>query len=136
MVALLSKLWCKAQLEHTDFTQSVLAKVLSKVLSPQHDDQMPLACLAALMGGTPFDLWPGGIRPDPSRKIKPMQIRLNAGDVLIFRGDLVHAGAAVGDVENVRAYMDPEGFVRPKHDNGEEQTYSMNDKDYIMKRQK
>jgi hypothetical protein len=51
-----------------------------------------------------------------------MQVKLNKGDVLVFRGDLVHGGAACGEVENVRihAYLDVEGAERPKHDDGVE----------------
>ncbi len=98
MVTLLSMHGCKAQLEHTDLSPETLANVLL----PQDDEDMPLPCLVALTDDTVFDVWPGAIRFDSSRKYKQMQIRLRAGDVLIFRGDLVHAGAAVGLVENVR----------------------------------
>ena len=44
MVALLSKLFCKAQLEHTDFSLETLAGVLL----PADDDKMPLGCSIAL----------------------------------------------------------------------------------------
>jgi hypothetical protein len=113
---------------------------LADVLLPQDDDKMPLACLVALSDGTVFDVWPGAIRFDSSRKFKPMQIRLRAGDVLIFRGDLVHAGAALlaGDAENVRihAYLDAEGVARPKHSDGVEETHFMCDEEHILKRWK
>jgi hypothetical protein len=127
IVALLSKKSCKEQLEHTDFSPATLAKVLV---------EMPLACLVALTDGTVFDVWPYAICFDKSRTYKPMQIRLNAGDVLIFRGDLVHAGAAVGEVENVRihAYLDADGIKRPKHKDGVEETYFMCDERHILKR--
>ncbi len=100
---------------------------------------MPLASLSALMDGTLLDVWPGAIRFDASRSYKPLQIKLNKGDVLIFRGDLVHAGASVGAVENVRihAYLDVEGVVRPKHKEGDmevEETYFMCDEKNILKR--
>lgn len=116
IVALLSKLWCKAQLAHTDFSP----KTLANVLLVGDDGNMPLACLVALVDDTVFDVWPYAIRFDGKRVCKPMQIRLEAGDMLIFRGDLVHAGAAVGEMENVRihAYLDVEGVVRPKEQVG------------------
>lgn len=131
MVALLSKTWCKAQLSHTDFTPETLANAT--------DDTTLLASLSALMDGMLFDVWPGAIRFDASRSYKPMKIKLNKGDVLIFRGDLVHAGASVGVVENVRihAYLDVEGVVRPKHKEGDmevEETYFMCDEKNILKR--
>lgn len=133
MVALLSKLFCKAQLAHTDFSPDTLSNVLLD------DNKMPLACLVVLMDGTVFDVWPGAIRFDKNRDFKPMHLKLRAGDVLIFRGDLVHAGAAVGAVENVRfhAYLDVEGVVRPKHKEGDmevEETYFMCDEKNILKR--
>jgi hypothetical protein len=133
MVALLSKLFCKAQLAHTDFSPDTLSNVLLD------DKKMPLACLVVLMDGTVFDVWPGAIRFEKNRDFKPMHLKLRAGDVLIFRGDLVHAGAAVGEVENVRfhAYLDVEGVVRPKHKEGDmevEETYFMCDEKNILKR--
>lgn len=59
--------------------------------------------------------------------------------MLIFRGDLVHAGAAVGEVENVRihAYLDVEGVVRPKEQVAGvdvDETHFMCDEKYILKR--
>lgn len=69
------------------------------------DEKMPLACLVALMDDTAFDVWPGAIRFDESRKIKSLQERLNAGDMLVFRGDLVHGGAAVGRAKRMCAFM-------------------------------
>jgi hypothetical protein len=133
MVTLLSKLFCKAQLAHTDFSPKTLLDVLLD------DNKMPLACLVVLMDGTVFDVWPGAIRFDKNRDFKPMHLKLREGDVLIFRGDLVHAGAAVGAVENVRfhAYLDVEGVVRPKHKEGDmevEETYFMCDEKNILKR--
>jgi hypothetical protein len=117
MVALLSKPGCKAQLAHTDYTPATLSNAT--------DQNMPFACLVALVDGTPFDVWPGAIRFDFARSYKPMKVKLNKGDVLIFRGDLVHAGAACGEVGNVRihAYLDAVGVKRPKHGDGVEETH-------------
>ncbi len=71
------------------------------------------------MDDTAFDIWPRAIRSDASCKIKPMQVKLRAGDVIVFRGDLVHGGAAT-EVENVRVhcYLNAGGIVRPKHMDG------------------
>lgn len=134
MVALLSLPGCKAQLEHTDLSQSTLAKVLL----PEHDEQMPLACMIALTDGTLLDVWPGAIRFGTSRKFKHMQVKLRAGDVLVFRGDLVHGGAAVNDANvRIHAYLDVvDGVVRPKHKDGVEETHFMCDEEHILKRWK
>jgi hypothetical protein len=128
MVALLSKSGCKAQLAHTDYSPKMLVNTT--------DNKVPLACLVALTDGTLFDVWPGAIRFDSSRLYKPMQIRLRKGDVLIFRGDLVHGGAAAGEKENIRihAYLDVEGVKRPKHGDGVEETHFMSDEKCIGKR--
>lgn len=129
MVGLLSEDGCAPQLAHTDYTDDFLSDFLS------NDDQIPLACLVALADGTTFDVWPGAIRFDASRKFKPMKVRLQAGDVLIFRGDLVHAGAGV-ERANVRlhAYMDVKGVPRPMFAEGIEHTNFMDDKPHILKR--
>ena len=106
-VVLLSLPDCKAQVVHTDYGPETLGDSVAH----EHNGKMPLACLVALTDNTFLDVWPCAIRFDGSRKFKPMQIRLCAGDVLIFRGDLVHTGAACGQVANVRihAYLDVGG---------------------------
>lgn len=81
------------------------------------------------------------------RNFKAMQLKLNAGDVLLFRGDLVHGGAAwaADDVDgcNVRihAYLDVEGVKRQKvRGEGDDEadagevTYFMKDRKHILKR--
>jgi hypothetical protein len=62
MVALMSKAFCKAQLEHTDYSPKTLAGAT--------DETMPLASLCALMDGTLFDVWPSAIRFDRSSYIQ------------------------------------------------------------------
>lgn len=137
MVALLSKLLCKAQLAHADYTPAALGGEEALCL-PENDGKVPLACLVALLDGTALDVWPCAIRFDSSRKLKPMRVILRAGDVLIFRGDLVHGGAALvdGEAENVRihAYLDAKGMERPKHNDGVEMTHFMYHEKYILKR--
>jgi hypothetical protein len=143
MVALLSLPGCKAQLAHTDYTPDALTNALIP-------EKVPLACLVALTDGTLFDVWPGAIRFVESRSFKAMQSKLNAGDVLLFRGDLVHGGAAwegdggLGSNVRIHAYLDVEGVkrqkVRREDDDGSgeadagEVTYFMNDKKHILKR--
>jgi hypothetical protein len=121
MIVLLSLEGCQAQLSHTDYSDVMLKSALES----GDDAKMPLACLVALQNGTAFDVWPGAIRFDSSRSFEHLRVILNAGDMLIFRGDLVHAGAATGvDCRNVRvhAYLDAEGTGRPKLKGGVEET--------------
>lgn len=70
---------------------------------------MPLAVLIALEKRTTLNVWPKAIRnlQGVDNPIKSKLISLNPGDMLIFRGDLVHAGSKYKD-ENVRlhAYLD------------------------------
>lgn len=104
------------------------------------DAKVPLVCLVALQDGTQFDVWPGAICFDSSRSFEQhLCITLNAGDMFIFRGDLVHAGAAVGaDNRNVRihAYLDAEGIDRPKFKGDVEETHFMDKEPHILKRKK
>ena len=58
---------------------------------------MPLSVLVALDAGAKLRVWPRGGGP-------PMLIRLDLGEVLVFRGDLCHAGLGYR-VENVRVHM-------------------------------
>ena len=61
------------------------------------DADMPLSVLVALDAGAKLRVWPRGGGP-------PMLIRLDLGEVLVFRGDLCHAGLGYR-VENVRVHM-------------------------------
>jgi len=98
----LSKDGCVAQLAHTLYSKKFLKDV--------DDDQMPLACIVSLTNGTTLDVWPGAIRFDASKTIRRMKITLQAGDVLIFRGDLVHASSSVTKpIVTLRASMTIKG---------------------------
>lgn len=108
MVILRSDPGCADQRSHTDYTwqdwrrrqlgqqqrQTKRLKSSNKVVA---SDDTPLACVAAVMPNTYFDLWPGaidcfdGVRD--GRVFSHLRLVLNSGDLLIFRGDLVHAGA-------------------------------------------
>jgi hypothetical protein len=101
-VVLRSEPGCLAQRSHTDY--------LPKNVAHLSDDDMPLACVIACMDQTYFDVWPGAIRcfDEVAGKVfHHKRVMLNAGDMLVFRGDLVHGGAAF-DLLNVRvhAYLD------------------------------
>lgn len=93
-VVIHSKPGCQDQAAHCDYVpDSALAKV------PNH--QMPLAVLVSIMPGTCLNVWPNSIKLSTLsakrvKKVKPIRCKvekLNPGDMLVFRGDLAHAGS-------------------------------------------
>jgi hypothetical protein len=80
--------------------------------------EMPLLFLLALEDNTHLEVWPSshlviqGHRGGPA--IQSTTVELNAGDAILFRGDLVHAGAAYPDRQNLRihAYLDSAAVPR------------------------
>jgi len=92
MVILSSQPGCLAQMAHTDYS-----------VEECHGSIVPLACIVALMDNTPLDVWPGSIGGETGL-FAHSQIRLNRGDALVFRGDLVHGGAAF-DAFNARLHV-------------------------------
>ena len=101
---------CQQQAFHTDYSLADLATV------PQVDD-MPLGVIIALEDNT--KLMVQGLAPLNKnlalRTRKKMGFAVNArkGDVLIFRGDLIHAGAAYTQ-RNIRlhCYIDSQWVTR------------------------
>ena len=80
-------------------------------LSELSDDDMPLSMLLAIQEGTCFWVFPTGCNGAASL------LELSVGDILVWRGDLVHAGAGYAvDHVRVHAYIDPprEIYERPK----------------------
>jgi hypothetical protein len=126
MVLLRSVNGCSAQRAHTDYTMEEMSKV--------RDDFVPLGCVIALMDDTYFDVWPGAIRcyeaPPEGTTFEHVRLKLKAGDMLVFRGDLVHGGAAYSK-ENVRihTYLDVRGVKR-----ADNVTFFMDEAPYILHR--
>jgi hypothetical protein len=126
MVLLRSDPGCGPQLAHTDYTQTALRMA--------RDDCMPLGCVIGLMKDTALDLWPGAIRcfdaPRDGRVFRHKRVILQPGDLLVFRGDLVHGGAAF-DKFNIRlhTFLDVRGVLRNEND-----TQPMHQCDYILPR--
>lgn len=56
IIVLLAQENCKAQLPHTDYSDTTLKIAL------ESDMKMPFACCVALQDGTRFDVWPGAIQ--------------------------------------------------------------------------
>lgn len=90
---------CRQQAAHTDYVPTPELRAVS-------DAEIPLLFLLALEDDTRLEVWPRTHRP---RRYPVFQttVRLNAGDAVLFRGDLVHAGSAY-DKQNLRihAYLD------------------------------
>ena len=109
-VVIHSKPGCSKQAFHCDYQPS---KELDNACL--NVDNMPLACLVALSDGTKLCVYNYGInmiKTDSnitaiSQRITPMTLLLKAGDVVVFRGDLIHAGGEY-DEDNYRlhAYID------------------------------
>lgn len=108
---------CKSQLPHCDYTQD-------ETFNPKSDNYVPLGCLVALQDGTKLDVWPKSIRlsTGPVRRrnlpnkapIQREQVSLQRGDVLFFRGDLVHAGSSYAKTNHrVHFFLDNPEIRRP-----------------------
>ena len=125
---------CLAQLAHIDYPPP----------NPDADHAqerrtLPLGCVVALMDDTCVDVWPAaaGYEFPEGAQFDCHHVLLSAGDVLMFRGDLVHGGAA-SDSENVRlhCYLEPaDGSFRRQQDaDGSELTHFMDDCAAILPR--
>jgi hypothetical protein len=111
---------CKSQQPHTDYvpTEQFIRKMNEFDVMENHS-KMPLLCLIALEPNTYLDIWENSIRlitlsddymnPD----IWLNRLCLQAGDILIFRPDLIHAGSSYSE-ENIRlhVYLDSEEIPR------------------------
>lgn len=99
-----SKAGCQAQAPHCDYVPDL-------ALAKAPDAQMPLSVLVALMPGTRLNVWPNSIRLATlsGRVLKEMvpiaceELQLEPGDVLVFRGDFIHAGSSYGE-DNYRLH--------------------------------
>lgn len=89
---LFSDAGCDEQSPHADFRPT-------DKLRRCRDQDFPLSMLIALMPETKLAVWPSSVgwmrdgQQFPIRAKKEV-LNLEPGDVLVFRGDLVHAGAA------------------------------------------
>jgi hypothetical protein len=99
---------CQPQAAHCDY-------IPDETLKAVKDTQMPLAVLIALMPGTRLKVWPNSAHlalqePDAIKKVKPIdcvEVALEPGDMLVFRGDFVHAGSGYeADNYRIHYYLD------------------------------
>lgn len=115
-VILESRPGCQIQAAHTDY-------VPDDALRSTSDDTVPLLAVIALQPATTLEVWPAShrlIRRTRLTRVTPKiarhTITLGTGDVIIFRGDLVHAGSPYA-ARNIRlhAYIDHPTVPRPSN---------------------
>ena len=101
-VALHSRVECARQDWHTDFKPVDVANLaLSGARTPR-------SAILALEAGTRLCV-------SPHNSGYAVELLLEVGDVLVFDGDLVHAGSAYPDRANTRlhVYLEVDGICRP-----------------------
>ena len=99
LVIVRSEPFCKRQKLHYDYDTDVLRKLQTK--------DYPHGLIVAVSDHSRFIVNGSG---------KNTTVHLNKGDVLVFRGDLLHAGAEYYN-ENIRlhAYIDSKKYTRDKN---------------------
>ncbi len=125
---------CKAQAAHIDYPPPN---------GPIHIKQVPINVIVALEPNTLLNVWPkshelicreykfiqdsnDSIDPDPSMyPIHMTTLKMKPGDILLFRGDLVHAGSKYDVVNNrMHCFLDYEYRIPNRtwliHGNGSE----------------
>jgi hypothetical protein len=105
---------CQAQAAHCDYEPNAALKAVS-------DEQMPLALVVSLMQGTKLKIWPNSSRlvaltPEQLKKVDPIhcqELQLSPGDIIVFRGDFVHAGSDYAQSNTrIHYYLDSEMVPR------------------------
>ena len=127
-VVLKSVKGCRKQLPHCDYEQDL-------TFATTQDRDIPLGCLICVMEGTTLDVWPKSHRlpclhSDITDSVEPISrttIKLNVGEMLVFRGDLVHAGSSYQkDNYRVHVFLDSDKVFRNKN-----RTWFMDKANYI-----
>lgn len=116
-VVLRSRPGCQDQAAHCDYVPDAALRGAS-------DKEMPLGMITCLMSGTKLNIWPGShrlatasaARLEEVSPIKCQVVELDAGDVLVFRGDFVHAGSAY-DKDNYRIHCFLDSDTVPRDPN-------------------
>jgi hypothetical protein len=107
---------CEAQQPHCDYvpTDGILTA---------NDRTIPLSLIVAIQGGTMLDVWPhsqrvirGYYTETGLFDLKRQRLTLDAGDAVLFRADLVHAGSAYSAYnERIHVFLDTPSI--PRHPN-------------------
>ncbi len=131
MVVLFSRAGCAAQTAHSDWPAGSLDPRVAQLGDDGLFGGFPAGCLLALEPDTALLVWPrSSCMVDPPAPpadhyyatVPPTRVPLEPGDLLVFRADCVHAGAAYPGGSNVRlhAYADRRGIKR-----GKDETFHM-----------
>lgn len=99
-VILQSRPGCLRQFPHCDHLPS-------EEIKESDVKHKPMGVIITLMPGTRLTVWPGALNYEPFTEEvcgRETEIDLEPGDLLFFRGDLVHAGSGYAE-ENVRLHM-------------------------------
>ena len=117
-VYLLSENGCNHQPPHSDWDPAQLMKVVK-------DDGIfggyPAGAIVALENNTYFNVWVGAIGVDvremdkkKKKKVYPYrQLKLDSGDLLLFRADLIHSGSAFSESNlRIHCFMDSPNIKR------------------------
>jgi hypothetical protein len=110
LALLISEPGCQDQPAHSDWTEESLSSI-------PNSDEYPMGCLLALEDNTAFNVWPGASCNDANISAEMLRVKLNAGDLLLFRADLIHGGASYIQ-RNIRlhAYLDVRRAKRRKNE--------------------
>ena len=99
---------CQPQAAHCDY-------IPDDALKAVNDQQMPLAALISLMPNTHLRIWPNSSKLATTDQtflkrqapIMVEEVLLNPGDIIVFRGDFVHAGSEYeNDNFRIHYYLD------------------------------
>jgi hypothetical protein len=107
---------CEAQQPHCDYvpTDGILTA---------SDRTIPLSLIVAIQGGTMLDVWPhshrvirGYYNETGIFDLKRQRLTLDAGDAVLFRADLIHAGSPYSTYnERIHVFLDTPTI--PRHPN-------------------
>ena len=83
-----------------------------KIIENEPNERKPFAALVAVEPDTKLTVWKGCFGKI-TNQVQPEDVTLDPGDMLIFRGDLVHAGSAY-DQDNIRLHCYFDIFKIPR----------------------
>jgi hypothetical protein len=102
---LLSHPGCQEQIPHTDLDPVCL--------KDQEDTDISCGVLVGIEDDSYLKVWPGCIRGKKRPQVQPQYLTYNRGDIIIFRGDLVHAGCAYKKKnQRIHCYADNKSLKR------------------------
>ena len=112
-VILHSRPGCQPQAAHCDYEPNQHLKACK-------DSQIPLALVVCLMPNTTLRVWPKSHRlvtgNSECTSIECQKLSLTPGDIVVFRGDLVHAGSEY-EQENFRVHYYLDSPLVPREKN-------------------